>query len=401
MSKLNPLAAAVIASAIAVPAVAQEHQQKLYINPSVGFQLFDDARDLSETATYSLGLEYRMLPRWAVEAVYSKGDADRKYVDGSSPFKTYRVDGLYYFADPEEHWNPYVSAGVGRADFGGNVQLGTAGTMHDETRVNVGAGARYNVSDLFSLRGELREFHGIDESTFDTVASIGFSLGFGRTSSSRPEPVAPRDSDRDGVTDNADQCAATPAGYAVDARGCELDGDRDGVVDRLDQCPGTANGTRVDAKGCALDSDGDGVLNSADQCPQTRAGAQVDATGCEGVSETIETIDLSVKFPTNSSVIGDRYDDEIRRVAVFMNNHPKTTVEIAGYTDSAGSAKYNQFLSQRRAESVARRLVNALGIDDGRVSAVGYGEENPIASNETADGRAKNRRVEAHIQVRR
>lgn len=63
MSKLRPLAAAIIASAIAVPTMAQEHHDKLYINPSVGFQLFDDARDLSETATYSLGLEYRMLPR--------------------------------------------------------------------------------------------------------------------------------------------------------------------------------------------------------------------------------------------------------------------------------------------------------------------------------------------------
>lgn len=280
------------------------------------------------------------------------------------------------------------------------MQLGTAGTMHDETRVNVGAGARYNVSDLFSLRGELREFHGIDESTFDTVASVGFSLGFGRTSG-RPEPVAPLDSDRDGVTDNLDQCAASPAGYAVDARGCGLDGDQDGVADRLDQCPGTLSGTRVDQQGCALDSDGDGVLNTADQCPQTRAGAKVDATGCVGVAETVETINLSVKFPSNSSVIGNRYDDEIRRVAVFMREYPKTTVEIAGYTDSAGSAKYNQFLSQRRAESVARRLVSALGIDDGRVSAVGYGEENPIASNDTAEGRAKNRRVEAHIQVRR
>lgn len=398
MNNLRSVAAAIIASAIAVPAVAQE--QKLYINPSVGFQLFDDARDLSETATYSLGLEYRMLPRWALEAVYSKGDADRKYVDGSSPFKSYRVDGLYYFAGPEEHWNPYVSAGVGRADFGGNVQLGTAGTMHDETRVNVGAGARYNISDLFSLRGELREFHGIDESTFDTVASIGFSLGFGRTSS-KPEPAPPLDSDRDGVTDSQDHCPATPAGYTVDSAGCELDGDRDGVVDRLDQCPGTGSNVPVDRQGCALDSDGDGVLDSADQCPKTRAGAKVDATGCEGVSETIETIDLSVKFPSNSSIIGNRYDEEIRKVADFMAKYPKTTVEIAGYTDSAGTAKYNQFLSQRRAESVAERLVNALGVSDGRVTAVGYGEDSPIASNDTAEGRARNRRVEAHIQVRR
>ncbi|MCW9006904.1 MAG: OmpA family protein, partial [Marinobacter sp.] len=258
------------------------------------------------------------------------------------------------------------------------------------------------ISDAVSLRGDLREFHGIDESTFDTQVSLGISFAFTRTvAQAAPAPVRPADADGDGVPDSRDQCPGTPAGATVDSNGCEPDSDRDGVADSRDQCPDTPRGAEVNSRGCELDSDNDGVVNSQDLCPNTTAGAEVDETGCEGVTETIETFTIEVQFPSNSSVIGNAYDAEIRRVADFMQENPETIVEIAGHTDSRGAADYNQFLSQRRAEAVAGRLTGPLGVDPARVEAVGYGEEQPIASNNTADGRAANRRVEARIQVRR
>jgi len=88
-------------------------------------------------------------------------------------------------------------------------------------------------------------------------------------------------------------------------------------------------------------------------------------------------------------------------VADFLKANPETIVEIAGHTDSMGEADYNQLLSQRRAEAVAERLTGPLGVDPERVNTKGYGEEAPIASNDTAEGRAANRRVEARIQIRR
>lgn len=377
MNTLRVLTLATLATT-AVTAGADESRQTIYLNPFAGWQLFDDKRDLSETGTFGLGVEFRFLPRWAVEAVYSRGDADRKYVPGDSEFDEYRIDGRYYFADPQEAWNPYVSLGAGRAEFGGEAPPFTAGTDHDETRVNVGAGVRYNINQSVSLRGDLREFHGIDESTFDTMASLGLSVAFGRTvgSAAPAEPREPR---------------PAPA----------TDSDNDGVVDSRDQCPGTPAGARVDSQGCELDSDNDGVPDSRDQCPNTEAGAQVDSSGCKGETETVETIELSIQFPTNSSVINDRFDDEIRRIAEVMERNPETTVEIAGHTDNRGDADYNQFLSQRRAEAVANRLTRMFGIDPDRVSAEGYGESQPVASNETEAGRAENRRVEARIQVQR
>ncbi|MFP3976990.1 OmpA family protein [Marinobacter sp. KMM 10035] len=404
MNIMRPIAMAAIASSFAAPALA-ERTETVYINPFAAFQLFDDDRDLSETGTFGAGLEYRFRPNWAVEAIYSRADADRKYVDGSSDFEELRIDGIYYFAPQNEAWNPYVSLGAGHAEFGkgDTISYRTTGTDHDETRVNVGTGFRYNVSDSISVRGDLREFHGIDESTFDTQVSLGVSFAFNRTTGSTPAPAPQRttDSDGDGVPDSRDQCPNTPAGATVDSTGCEPDADGDGVADARDACPDTPRGAMVDSRGCELDSDNDGVVDSQDLCPNTSAGATVDATGCEGVTETIETFTIEVQFPTNSSVIGNAYDDEIRRVANFLKENPETLVEIAGHSDNTGKASYNQFLSQRRAEAVAGRLTGPLGVDPAKVSAKGYGEEEPVATNATAAGRAENRRVEARIQVRR
>ena len=236
MNIVRPVALAVLASSLSAPALAAD-KQSIYLNPFAGYQLFDDKRDLSETDTYGVGIEYRFKPHWAVEAVYSRADADRKYVDGDSEFEELRLDGLYYFRGQDSAWNPYLAFGAGHADFGDGPVF-TAGTNHDETRVNVGAGVRYNISDMISLRGDLREFHGIDESTFDTMVSLGLSLAFHRTTT-EPKPA---DADNDGVPDSRDQCANTPAGAQVDSRGCELDADNDGVADSKDQCPNTPAG---------------------------------------------------------------------------------------------------------------------------------------------------------------
>lgn len=378
MSIMRSCAMAAVAATLVTPAIAEERRDTIYINPFAGFQYFDDKRSLDESATYGFGVEYRFLPNWAIEGVYSRANADHKNGSGDSDFEEVRVDGTYYFADPEEKWNPYVSLGAGHADFGNDSsRMGTSGSNHDETRVNVGTGVRYNVTDRFSLRGDLREFHGIDESTFDTQVSLGFSLAFARTTTSPSSAPAP---------------APVPAKPA--------DTDNDGVIDSRDQCPGTKAGVAVNTAGCELDADNDGVVNSVDQCPNTTAGADVDATGCEGVTETIETFEVEVQFPLNSAEIGDSYDDEIRRVANFLKANPETIVEIAGHSDSTGAADYNLNLSQLRAEAVAARLTDALGVNPARVSATGYGETQPIASNDTAEGRATNRRVEARIKIK-
>jgi OOP family OmpA-OmpF porin len=373
MKFLRPIAIAALASSFAVPALA-ERQETIYLNPFAGFQYFGDKRDLDESGTYGVGIEYRFLPSWAIETVYSRADAGRKYSNGAIDFDEVRVDGTYYFAGPDRTWNPYVSVGAGHASFDGTGPS-TPGLNSDETRVNLGAGVRYNISDRVSLRGDLREFHGIDDSTFDTMASLGISVAFNRTVG-QAAPVAP--------------APQPPA-----------DADNDGVLDARDQCPNTPRGTKVDANGCELDSDKDGVVDSKDKCPNTAAGMKVDKDGCEGVVKTIDTFEIDVQFPLNSAEIGAAYDSQIRRVADALRANSTTYVEIAGHTDSTGGDVYNQELSERRAAAVANRLTGTLGVNSDRVSSKGYGEAEPVASNSTDAGRAANRRVEARIQVRR
>jgi len=208
----------------------------------------------------------------------------------------------------------------------------------------------------------------------------------------------PLDSDKDGVPDYLDKCPDTPIGVAVDKDGCPLDSDKDGVPDYLDKCPGTPAGVAVDKDGCPLDSDKDGVPDYLDKCPGTPIGTPVDKDGCPILPQKV-SIALRVEFDTGKADIKSKYHEEIGKVADFMKKYPTATGTIVGHTDNVGKAEMNQALSQRRAESVMSYLVQKFGIAPDRLSAKGYGLTQPIADNKTAEGRQKNRRVEAEFDA--
>jgi outer membrane protein OmpA-like peptidoglycan-associated protein len=109
-----------------------------------------------------------------------------------------------------------------------------------------------------------------------TIVNFGASLGLSVMLGSKPI----LDADGDGVLDNRDRCADTPAGASVDARGCPSDSDGDGVPDGVDRCPTTVAGAAVDARGCSQDTDGDNIPDGLDRCPDTPAGVLVDPRGC-------------------------------------------------------------------------------------------------------------------------
>jgi len=206
----------------------------------------------------------------------------------------------------------------------------------------------------------------------------------------------PIDSDKDGVADYLDKCPDTPAGVVVDANGCPIDSDKDGVADYLDKCPDTPAGVAVDKDGCPIDSDKDGVPDYLDKCPNTPAGATVDKDGC--MHEKV-TMLLNVEFDTAKFNIKNKYRDDIKKVADFMNAHPDVKASIEGHTDTVGKPERNMTLSDNRAKSVREYLIKEFGIDENRITATGFGQDRPIASNDTAEGRQKNRRVEAVLEA--
>jgi OOP family OmpA-OmpF porin len=218
----------------------------------------------------------------------------------------------------------------------------------------------------------------------------------------------PLDSDGDGVPDYLDKCPNTPTGVKVDADGCPLDSDGDGVPDYLDKCPNTPIGVKVDANGCPLDSDGDGVPDYLDKCPNTPLGVQVDADGCpiKKEKETViivqpgemESVVLNgdANFEFNKSVLLPNAYVVLDSLVSTMMKHHEYKWEIGGYTDGIGSVNYNIKLSQRRAQAVVDYLVSK-GVKNNKLKVTGYGKANPIATNETPEGRSMNRRVEIKV----
>jgi OOP family OmpA-OmpF porin len=120
---------------------------------------------------------------------------------------------------------------------------------------------------------------------------------------------------------------------------------------------------------------------------------------CPKCAPTLVTITLDVEFDTNKAIVKDEYRNEIKKVADFMKTYPNTTAVIEGHTDNVDTAEYNQKLSEARANSVRQYLIENFGIKASRLTAVGYGETKPIASNKTEEGRQKNRRVQAVIKA--
>ena len=171
------------------------------------------------------------------------------------------------------------------------------------------------------------------------------------------------------------------------------DSDNDGVIDSLDSCPNTPAGAAVDAKGCALDSDNDGVADYKDQCLNSAAGAVVNKLGCANA-----LVLKGVNFSNDSAELSEASKAILAPIAVAHHtHHADVDVVISGYTDSRGPAAYNQALSQRRADAVRAYMISQ-GCAENKFTAVGHGEANAIADNASAAGRAKNRRVELTVK---
>ncbi|MFC4220761.1 OmpA family protein [Flagellimonas marina] len=202
------------------------------------------------------------------------------------------------------------------------------------------------------------------------------------------------DSDGDGVADKDDACPSTPGLPAL--AGCP-DADGDGVADKDDDCPNEAGPS--ENNGCPWpDSDGDGVLDKDDQCPDV-AGT-VANNGCPEVTEEVQKqlndYARTILFDTGKSSIKAESTSVMVDIIQILNEYPNAKFTVEGHTDSVGSESLNQKLSEERANSVRNFLVDK-GIAADRLTAIGYGEAKPIATNNTRAGRAQNRRVEINL----
>ncbi|RJG14102.1 OmpA family protein [Pseudomonas cavernicola] len=159
------------------------------------------------------------------------------------------------------------------------------------------------------------------------------------------------------------------------------DDDADGVFDRRDTCPNTPANNAVDSKGC----------------PPRQYPVEAQAPAPAAQDEVIVLSDLgNVLFAFDSAELTAQAKDLLADVSNRLTSANLVGVKVAGHTDSAGSAAYNQGLSERRAQSVADFLVSQ-GVPANKLTTVGYGESQAVADNATDAGRAQNRRVELHV----
>jgi OOP family OmpA-OmpF porin len=216
-----------------------------------------------------------------------------------------------------------------------------------------------------------------------------------------PDGCPERDRDGDGFMDSQDACPDVP-GVAPD--GCpERDRDGDGFLDSVDRCPDVPG---APPDGCPIpDTDGDGILDDVDRCvdrPETYNGID-DRDGCPDeippkVGPIIGTI-RGIYFDLDRDTIKPRSRPVLDRAVEVLKEFSEIRIEISGHTDSTGGHAYNRDLSRRRAESVKRYLVEH-GIDTNRIQTRGAGPDEPLDTNRTPAGRAKNRRIEFELLVR-
>jgi len=205
------------------------------------------------------------------------------------------------------------------------------------------------------------------------------------------------DTDKDGVNDEQDKCP-TVAGLPK-YQGCPIpDTDGDGINDEEDKCPTVKGLARY--QGCPIpDTDNDGVNDEEDKCP-TRPGPASNQGCPEIAKEVIDKVNFAAKnvfFATGSYKLLPKSFKSLNEVAGLLKADPTLMVDIDGHTDSQGTNESNQTLSDNRAAAVKDYLVKQ-GVDASRLKSTGYGEDKPIADNNTAAGRAKNRRTEMTVR---
>jgi outer membrane protein OmpA-like peptidoglycan-associated protein len=203
------------------------------------------------------------------------------------------------------------------------------------------------------------------------------------------------DTDGDSVLDKDDKCPDVAGLVAL--MGCP-DADGDGVADGDDKCPTVAGLAKF--MGCP-DTDGDGIQDSKDDCPKVAGIAELN--GCpkpalptQEVQKQLNEYAKTILFDTGKASIQKQSAQTLSDIIEILKEYPDAKFSIDGHTDSVGSAKSNERLSDARALSVKDYLVEN-GIGEFRLSSKGYGESNPVADNKTRDGRAQNRRVEINL----
>ncbi len=384
-------------------------------------------RYLSDGFTLEVGASVNKISKMGNNPEYNPGNLAFLAVDGNLKF------ALQSLFEKNGWFDPYVAAGGGYSWFdweGTGTLNGSVGTnlwLSEHVAFNIQTAYKHSFDKLFApyfqhTVGLSVKFGGVDTDgdgiydkddacpeTFGLEAFNGCpdtdGDGIKDGDDACPNVAGTAefkgcpDTDGDGIADPDDNCPKVKGSKAN--KGCP-DTDGDGVLDKDDNCVDVAGPAAN--KGCPWpDTDGDGILDKDDACPKV-AGVK-EEKGCPAKPKEVITVEAkaqldayakTIYFNSSSSTFKTGVSKKLDAIAEIMKEFGDAKFLIAGHTDSQGSAAYNQKLSEKRAAAVVTYL-ESKGIAAGRLSSVGFGEDQPIATNKTRAGRAQNRRVEINL----
>lgn len=410
------VAASLIISATAAFAANREGQ--FSVSPVIGGYTFEGGKQhLDTNLVYGARAGYNFTKAIGVEALFDYVYTESYRNKGKLDMYRYGGDLLYHFM-PDNNLVPYLAAGYSAVNFyGAHMDRKAHGAF------DYGAGLKYFLNDNFALRADVRHIiYRFDNTTFNNLEyTLGAYIPFGGVAPA-PKPVAQPVAPPPAPAPEPAKIVAPPPAPSANLSVSPV------TIVKSDNAAATLSWTSSNADKCSIQPEIGQVAPQGSRAISpmadtaytlTCSGAGGEATSSANIGVTlppppapvvesakkIEAKErfcnkpsvVSVLFDTNKADIKQQYTADLSKLGEFLKEFPNAKGEISGHTDSVGDEKSNLKLSQRRADSVKSYIGKNFNVAPERITAMGYGESKPIASNKTKEGKAKNRRIEANF----
>jgi len=443
MKNLFTCVIALLLLSCATASFAEVKPNTIYLSPFIGGYAYDGSEHTFNQLFFGGRVGYSLDKNWALEGAFGYSRSESTITDKNADAWVYTMEGIYNFM-PEKKLVPFLAVGAGGITTRRYpAPLYFSRSYDTSFLLDYGGGVQYFVLDRLALRADVRQLIVFDSPRFNYEYTAGLNWYIGCEKPAMKEccpPVAEevlppppaaepapgitkycitldikfdidksiiRDEYRDEVGRVAMFMQKYPSTTAV------IEGHTDNVASAeynlgLSQRRAESvvtylvekfgiDRSRLTAKGYGLtrpiaDNTTDAGKQKNRRIEAIIDCALVDAKQFKALPDRL-CLNLNVQFDTNMADIKPQFNDELAKVADYMKENPTVTGLVEGHTDNVGDPAANMQLSQRRAESVVNYLVEKFGIERSRLYAKGFGDTRRVAYNSTADGRAKNRRV--------